>query len=88
MTEGIVIALIALSGVLVQSWAANRKTRQMNTAEHERGAEERKEAHEATLLAIKGVQEEVHGVSERLDDHTQMLVEHITDRSQHRREVA
>jgi FtsZ-interacting cell division protein ZipA len=84
VSDPIIVAILALVGVLFQSWMSNRKTRRMNTAEHDRGAEERQRAHEATLLAISGVQEEVHGVALRLDDHTAMLVDHITDDRRHK----
>lgn len=84
MSDPIIVAILALVGVLFQSWMSNRKTRRMNTQEHDRGAEERQRAHEATLLAIEGVQGAVDGLGTRLDDHTNMLVDHIMDDRRHK----
>lgn len=78
----ILVAIIGALAILIPSlltFAANRKTRRMNTSEHESGSRQRIEMHELTMVALKELQGDVHGVSARLDDHTNMLVHHVTD---------
>jgi hypothetical protein len=59
----IVAALVTgsflLAGMWLTSWLQNRKTRTMNTLEHERSAAERAANREAVLLAVEMVHAEV-----------------------------
>lgn len=60
------IGVMGMVGVvlaaLIAGYFSNRKTRAMNTAEHERSAAERRENREAVLMAIGMVHDEIGDV--------------------------
>jgi len=67
--DTIIAGGLLMVGTIVAAWLQNRKTRRLNTEEHDRGAAERAEAHSATLLAIGLVHDDVKDLKQDLKDH-------------------
>lgn len=85
----VIVALIGAVSIVVVALvnrAENRKTRRLNTEEHNAGRAERARAEEATLAAIDILHGDVRRMDERLADHTNLLVDHITDTGLHHKE--
>lgn len=91
-----VIGMAAVLGAaIIAGWFQNRRTRQMNTAEHERSADERRENREAVLFAIELVHGEVKDVKSdvgTIKSEQQVikgdLQAHLGDELAHRRHSA
>lgn len=68
MIEAIVGAVALIIVALIGKWDS-KKTRAMNTEEHARAGEERKQAQDSILLGLEIVHSEVVGMRDDLREH-------------------